>query len=227
MIAWPSSRFDLADQRLRGQAWLQGQIMGAVLMSDGRNRRTAVRATDRVLLAYKKVSTEKFEAIAEDYRQGISLYSQEGMGDIQMYIGAQSALDRLRGRNPDLADYLKHLDNKINILMKRVKGERSVFDALKLQKVSLSGTGIAFYTFEEFVTGDLVEIHLALLPSYTYLYFFAKITNCEHDGEHQGKNIYRIGAEFSLMMDEDREKVVQHSFKQQSLALRSRRQDEE
>lgn len=196
-------------------------------MSDGRNRRTAVRATDRVLLAYKKVTPEKYEDIAEDYRQGISIYTQEGMGDVQIYIGAHTALERLRKKDPDLADYLRHLDNKLNILMKRVKGERSIFDALKMQKVSISGSGIAFFSFEEFAPGDIIELHLALLPTYTYLYFFAKVTQCDQDSEHQGRPIYRIGSEFALMMEEDREKLVQHNFKQQSLALRSRRDDED
>ncbi|MDZ7641977.1 MAG: PilZ domain-containing protein [Desulfurivibrio sp.] len=196
-------------------------------MSDGRERRQAVRATDRVMLAYKKISPEKFEGISEDYRQGISIYTQEGMSDVQMYIGAHTALDRLRGRDPDLADFLRHLDNKLNILMKRVKGERSIFDALKMQKISLSGVGIAFYTFEEFTPGELLEIHLALLPAYQYLFFYVRVTHCDQEGEHQGRPIYLVGTEFALIMDDDREKLVQHNFKKQSRALRSQRQPDE
>lgn len=196
-------------------------------MSDGRNRRTAVRATDRVMLAYRKMIPEKFEDIAEDYRQGISIYTQEGLSDIQMYIGAHTALDRLRGRDADLADFLRHLDNKVNLLLKKAKGERSIFDALKMQKVSLSGAGISFHAYEQFKQGDILEMHLALLPAYTYLYFFGRVTTCDQDGEHQGRPIYRVGAEFALMMDDDRDKLVQHSFKQQSLALRSKRQQDE
>ncbi|MDF1613727.1 PilZ domain-containing protein [Desulfurivibrio dismutans] len=196
-------------------------------MSNGRNRRGAVRATDRVLLAYKKVSPEKFEDITEDYRQGISIYTQEGLADIQMYVGAQAALDRMRLKDPDMADFLKHLDNKVNLLLKRVKGERGVFDALKMQKVNLSAKGLAFYAFEAFQPGEIVEVHLALLPAYTFLYFFVRVVKCDSEGEHQGKTIYRVGSEFALLMEEDRDKLVQHSFKQQSMALRSRRQGED
>lgn len=193
----------------------------------GKNRRTAVRATDRVLLAYKKTTREKFEGVLEDFQDGISIYNQEGLSDLQMHIGAQSALDRLRLRDPDLADFLKHLDNKVNMVLRRVKGEKTIFDALKMQKVNLSAAGIAFYTFEEFQLGDLLEVHLALLPAYTYMFFFAKVTHCDREGEHQGRPIFRLGTEFALMMDEDREKLVQHNFKQQSQALRTRRQDED
>lgn len=196
-------------------------------MVDGRNRRESVRATDRVMLAYKKIAPEKFADIAEDHRQGISIYTQEGLGDMQMYVGAHGALDRLRDRDQDLADFLRHLDNKINLLLKRVKGERGIFDALKMQKVNLSGKGLAFYSFEEFQPGEIVEVHLALLPSYTYMYFFARVVKCENEGEHQGKTIYRVGTEFALVTDEDRDRLVQHSFKKQSLALRSRRQEDD
>lgn len=194
---------------------------------EGKNRRTAVRATDRVMLAYKKTNPEKFAAVQEDFQEGISIYNQEGLSDLQMHIGAQSALDRLRSRDPDLADFLKYLDNKVSMIQRRVKGEKSILDALKMQKVNLSAAGVAFYSFEEFQLGDLLEVHLALLPTYTYMFFFVRITHCDREGEHQGRPIFRLGTEFALMMDEDREKIVQHNFKQQSLALRTRHQDDE
>jgi len=34
---------------------------------------------------------------------------------------------------------------------------------------------------------------------------------------------FRIACEFVLIMEEDQEKLIQHNFKQQSLALRNRR----
>ncbi len=200
---------------------------GVSLMTDKENRRSAVRTTDRLLLAYKRVSREKFTEIAADYHQGVSLYTQEGLSDVPMYIGAQAALDRLRQRDADLADFLGHLDNKINFLLKKAEGENTVFAAMKLQKADLSGGGIAFHAFEKFKPGDIVEFHLTLLPSHAYLYFLAQVISCKLDGDRQGKAVYRVSAEFTLIMDEDREKVVQHGFKKQSLALRSRRQQNE
>lgn len=192
-------------------------------MASGLNRRQSVRVTDRVMLSCAPIAPEKFKAIAEDYKNGISLYNHEALGDIQMYIGAQSALTRLRERDADLADFLKHMDNKINIVLKRAKGERSPFDDLKLQKVNLSGNGIAFTVEQELAVDDIVELHLVLLPTYTYIYCFAKVVNCEPKQGEQGKQLYRLAVEFILVMDEDQEKLIQHTFKQQSLALRNRR----
>ena len=76
------------------------------------------------MLAVYPVSAEKMQAVAKDFQQGISPYNQEGLTDIQMFIGAQSALAKLRERDADLADYLQHLDNKMNIMLKQARGER-------------------------------------------------------------------------------------------------------
>lgn len=188
------------------------------------NRRGSVRISDRVLLATKRVAPERYQAVAADYENGISLYNQEGLADIQMYVGAEGALSRLRERDADLAEFLRYLDNKLNLVLKRSQGERTPFDELKLQKVNLSGSGIAFVVDEAFRERELLEIHLVLLPAYTYIYCFGTVISCERVGlKGQEKSVYRLGVEFTLITDDDQEKLVQHNFKQQSLALRNRR----
>ncbi|MEW6501659.1 MAG: PilZ domain-containing protein [Thermodesulfobacteriota bacterium] len=188
------------------------------------NRRGSVRIADRVLLAVKRVAKERYEAVAADYRHGISLYNQEGLADIQMFVGAQGALSRLKERDADLADFLRHLDNKLNLVLQRVQAERTPLDDLRLQKVNLSGSGIAFVAEEEFREQEVLEIHLVLLPAYTYIYCFGTVVSCEAlPRKGQEKAAFRVGVEFTLLMDDDQEKLVQHNFKQQSLALRNRR----
>ena len=192
-------------------------------MTIGLNRRKSVRVIDRMLLACKRVSQEKFEAVAEDLKDGIPLYNHEGLADIQMYIGAQNALGRLRERDQALADFLKHLDTKMNIMLKRVKGERSPFDDLSLQKVTLSASGLAFVINEQMNPDDMLELHLVLLPAYTYIYCYGRVVSCEALPEQADNRIFQVAVEFTLMMDEDREKLIQHNFKLQGLALRNRR----
>lgn len=188
------------------------------------NRRGAVRIADRVLLAVKRVAKERYQAVSADYQHGISLYNQEGLADIQMFVGAEGALSRLKERDADLADFLRHLDNKLNVVLQRVRAERTSLDDLKLQKVNLSGSGIAFVAEEEFREQEALEIHLVLLPAYTYIYCFGSVVSCEAlPRKGQEKPAFRIGVEFTLLMDDDQEKLVQHNFKQQSLALRNRR----
>lgn len=192
-------------------------------MTIGLNRRKSVRIVDRILLASRRASHEKYEAVAADLKDGISVYNHDGLSEIQMYIGAQNALNRLRQRDEDLADFLKHLDTKMNLILKGVKGERSPFDDLVLQRVTLSASGLAFVSAEPMNPDEILEFHIVLLPAYTYIYCFGRVVSCETVPEHEGKEVFQVAAEFTLMMDDDREKLVQHNFKQQSLALRNRR----
>ena len=192
-------------------------------MTDGLNRRQSVRVTDRVMLAIHPASAEKMQAVADDFQQGISPYNQEGLTDIQTFIGAQSALAKLRERDGDLADFLQHLDNKMNIMLKQARGGKSPLDALIMHKANISANGIAFCSDVPVKLDGIVEIHLVLLPAYTYIYSFGRVIACDPaaEGDELGCK-FRLGLEFIFLLDEDREKIIQHTFRQQSLALRNR-----
>ena len=185
-------------------------------------RRRSVRITGRSLFAYKVISPETFAEIKADYDNGISLYTQEHLLDLQVFIGAQKALSNIRERDVDLADFLQHLDTKINILLKKANGDKTPMDHLKLRDINISGQGIAFISKDPLDIGTIIEIQLAFLPSYTFVYGLATINSCEKL-EKKEKTFYRIGAEFTLIMDDDKEALIQQNFKQQSLALRNRK----
>ncbi|OGQ88117.1 MAG: pilus assembly protein PilZ [Deltaproteobacteria bacterium RIFOXYD12_FULL_56_24] len=193
-------------------------------MTESLNRRQSVRVTDRVMLAINPVSAEKMQAVANDFQQGISPYNQEGLTDIQMFIGAQGALANLRERDADLANFLQHLDNKMNMLLKQVRGGESPLDALIMRKANLSANGIAFWTDAPAKLDEIMEIHVVLLPAYTYVYSFGKVIACDSAlEEEESGGGFRVAMVFVFILDEDREKIIQHTFKQQSLVLRNRR----
>jgi hypothetical protein len=176
------------------------------------------------MLAVHPISAEKMAAVARDFQQGISPYNQEGLTNIQMFIGAQSALANLRERDADLADFLQHLDNKMNMMLKQVTGGESPLDALIMRKANISANGIAFCRDAPATLDEMVELHLVLLPAYVYIYSFAKVIACDPASEEEESGCkFRVALEFVFLLDEDREKIIQHTFKQQSLALRNRR----
>lgn len=187
------------------------------------DRRHSVRVTGRNLFYFQPVSPEKFASISKDFDAGIPPYHQEGLSDIQMFIGAQSALSRISERDKDLGDFLAHLDTKINLILKKANAGKTIFDKLTLQDLNLSGRGVSFVAKGKIATDSILEFHIALLPTYSYVYCFGKVVSCSAFAEKDGKKLYKIAAEFTLIMEEDQEKLIQHNFKQQSLALRNRR----
>lgn len=186
------------------------------------DRRDSVRVTGRNLFNFLVITPEKFAAVKADFNEGIPPYNQEGLADIQVFIGAQSALVKIRERDEDLGDFLSHLDNKMNLLLKRASKEKTLLDKLTLHDLNLSGKGIAFVSATKVEIDDILEFHIALLPTYTYIYCFGKLLSCE-ELQRDGRTFYKLGCEFVLIMEEDQEKLIQHNFRQQSLALRNRR----
>ena len=174
------------------------------------------------MLAVQPVSVEKMQGVVRDFKQGISPYNQEGLADIQMFIGAQSALAKLREKDADLADFLQHLDNKMSLMLKQVRGGESPLDALTMRKANLSANGIAFLTDTPLMLDEIVEIHLVLPPANIYVYSFGKVLACDPVSEEDLISKFRVSLEFVFLLDEDLEKIIQHTFKQQSMALRNR-----
>lgn len=189
----------------------------------GKDRRQAVRVTGRNLFCFQPVSGEKYQAVSEDFSHGIPPYNQEGLVDLQMFISAQSALSRLRERDKDLAEFLQHLDTKVNQILRKMNDDKTPFDDLSYHDLNLGGNGIGFVTDEKVDPGTILEFHIVLLPDYSYVYCFGKVIDCKELADSDGGGKFRIASEFVLIMEEDQEKLIQHNFKQQSLALRNRR----
>jgi hypothetical protein len=140
------------------------------------DRRSSVRVTGRNLFAYKEISEQTLDAYDKDFQDGISLYSQESLADMQIFVGAQSALGRLRDKDEDLADFLQHLDMKMNILLKKVDDGKTPLDDMKLRDLNLSGAGLAFIAPEKIGLGTLLEFRVVLLPNYLFIYAIGKVT---------------------------------------------------
>lgn len=178
---------------------------------------------DRILFSYTTVSPDRYKIVFDDFRNGVPPYKQKEYADFQMYIGAQSALSKLRERDKILADLLQHMDNKINQVLDKLRDGDSPFDRLNFQEVDLSGNGLAFFSDKEVKPGAFMEYNIVLLPDYIYIYGFGEIVSLERKRTEAGGTIFRISLKFTVLMDEDREKLIQHIFRQQSLALRQRR----
>lgn len=190
-------------------------------------RRHAVRVEDRILFSWSPVSKEKFAELKEYFNRGIPPYIQEGLTEIQMYVGTQSALARIQQRDEDLGRFLQHMDTKVNMLLQKLSGGTSPFDRLVLQEVTLSSMGLSFLTEQAPDPGTIIEVNLVLLPDYVYVYCLGEVVGSRPHEAPGNAPTKVVSCQFVLIMEEDREKLVQHSFKKQSLALRNRRLAEE
>lgn len=191
--------------------------------SNGESGRQAVRVTDRIMMSANEVSADRFAELQESFDRGISPYNQEGLTDLQMYVGIQTALAHIQQKDEDLGRFLQHLDTKVNMILGKLSGVASPFDSLVMREVTISSTGMSFPAQKKFSKGALVEFNLVLLPDYLHIYCLGEVVDCREANVAAGEKNPNVCCKFTLIMEEDRERLVQHNFRQQSLALRNRR----
>ena len=182
-----------------------------------------MRTTSRLLFSSRPVSRERFEEVKKDCDQGISLYNRAELADIQVLVGGREALSRLREKDHDLADFLQHLDAKLTALLKKVDPSPTLLDDLVLQSVNISGGGLAFWSREGATPGDIFEHYILLPPMKSFICCFCEITSCKEETDREGNRLYRISGQFCLIMEEDREALIQFNFQQQGRVLQRRR----
>ena len=111
-------------------------------------------------------------------------------------------------------------------VLQKLSGKNSPFENLTLHEVTISSTGLSFQAKEAMNQGAKVELNVVLLPDYAYIYCLGEIVGCKKNTD-EGGDPFSISCKFSLIMEEDREKLMEHNFKMQSLALRNRRRSRE
>jgi hypothetical protein len=190
------------------------------------DRRNSVRVAGRNLFYCEPITRAQFKSITDDYKKGIPPYNQEGLSDVQVFIGAQSALSRIKEKDRDLGEFLSHLDTKLNLMLKMLDTDKGIFDQMSVKELNMSGSGIDFIHNTEYDKDTVLAFHITLLPEYSYIYCLAKVKSCSMVQEVDGEKYYRLAAEFILIMEEDRELIIQNNFKQQGLALRNKRRNE-
>ena len=109
------------------------------------------------------------------------------------------------------------------MLLKQNCKDKGPLDDLHMRDINLSGAGLACITEEDIPKGAIIEVKIALLPSYTFIYCFVKVAMCKPVNSESERSFFRIGGEFYLIEEDDRERIIQHNFAQQSIELRKRR----
>lgn len=128
---------------------------------------------------------------------------------------------KINKKMPELGRYLSILQEQLDILTDKLLEDEDKFTELEKQ-VNLSAQGISFYSEEPAAIGEIVELHLKLMPERQQIVVFAKVVKCQK--EKDGK--YRIALDFEHIHEADREILVKHVHGKQLRALGAARFEE-
>lgn len=200
--------------------------MSGVSRSLQDERRRFFRIDDELVFFYQKIDEEtaqRMTAGSHDILGNASL-----MAALDVLSQESSLLMRRIERNqPDIADYLKVLENKIELLVRAFMMQGMNWSQQEPRNVNLSASGIAFECTEAMVPGEFLEIKMLLASSMSLIVVVGRVVHCTTHQRDDGTPAYTIAVDYYNMHEQDREFLIKHVVKRQLQQLRQHKAQQE
>jgi hypothetical protein len=185
-------------------------------------RREFFRIDDSIQVSYRVITQNELPESIDEMLQGTDRFTvMTRLQAISQHLSAP--LHRIEQRDPDVADYLKALDEKINLLGQSFLAQENELLERPSRSVNLSAGGIAMDITAKLVLGDLVELKLLLLPSYTGVMAYGEVVDIEASVAGEEGYPYHTRINFTLIRKSDQDALIRHITRRQGEMLRQRR----
>ena len=188
----------------------------------GADRRTYFRIDDNMRLSVRRVPPGELEArldrLEHDLAGNFTVMSSLAAITSQMAMG----LRRIENRDPDLAAYLRAIDQKIEVIGRAFIAEEPEMAAQQAAPANLSAGGICAGVEELYEKGEPVEVRMLLFPSFTGLMIYGTVIECSErpEGDPGGTFRHLARISFTHIREQDRELLIRHLLRRQSAQLR-------
>lgn len=122
--------------------------------------------------------------------------------------------------NRALGSYLKALEEKVDLLAKYVVSHDQTIT--QKETVNLSEGGISFYNSAPYEPGAYLHLIIMLFPNYSSIASIGVVRTCEKIDDQP--TLYRVGVEFSVLLEQDRKLIVRHIRRRESQSIREQGQ---
>lgn len=195
---------------------------GLNMNKEQQERRGFFRIEDTVNLTYKLVDQHKVTELSRVSGDVLSNCSLVAALDVLTQEGRIAAA-RVEKNEPEVFEFLKILDSKINLLAQAVMMQGNHFNESDERKVNMSATGLAFETDEQLSKGQFLEIKIMLASCMAVIIAYGQIIYCKENDEDD-KLAYTVAVDFVNMKENDRELLIKHVVKKQMQQIRESKQ---
>lgn len=197
---------------------MENQLSG----TNSEERRRFFRIEDEIKLFYRVLHLEDIPEEDEIKDQLPDAFSLSGVLE---YLTQQSRalLKKFERDLPELTDYLKILDQKVDLLAQAILLNAAEISDQPTRNVNLSASGLAFEVETKIDPDEYIELKLILPPSFLALLTYGKVVYCEAIGSDDERYPYRIGVDFLKMREKDKEMLIRHVVKKQMHQIRERK----
>ncbi|PCJ12759.1 MAG: hypothetical protein COB04_17325 [Gammaproteobacteria bacterium] len=189
----------------------------------GSERRKFVRIQSMMTFRYQILS--EHNAIEGGHLEQISESNNVGRSLVQINNQLEPLLLQNQGKQRELFDVLRLLNNKINLIVDASLdiGQEKPGAIACTGMVCISACGISFQCSESVATNDLVWLELTLEPSAIRVVCTGQVVRSERIDSKQTM----LALDFVHLHDADREMLIQFVVRCQAAFLRERRRERE
>jgi hypothetical protein len=193
-------------------------------MTKAEDRRGFFRIDDEVNLSYKKIDEKQLH---EPHPVSDNILNSCSLSTALETVSQESAtlLHRLDKVLPEVADYLRLIDTKIDLLAQAITMQGFQVKENNTRKVNISATGIAFNCEEALQKGDYLEIKILLTSCMRVIVTYGRVVHCQNSPSNDSHYPYFVGVNFIDMKEEDREMLIKYVVKEQLQQIRDKKQD--
>lgn len=181
------------------------------------------RIDDEAHLEYRVVEPAEYAAVVE---RGGPAAGEEACSLVaelhRLSSQAGLVMPRIRKTDPEVAQYLALLERKIDLVARMAEGGRHR-DIRPNARVMLSANGLGFFAEEPIAAGAKLELRLLFFPSYLCIHAYGEVIHSTSTPRADAERPYRIGVEFTVLRDQEREALIKHTLERQSARLRRER----
>ena len=191
------------------------------------DRRQFFRIDDTVSLSYQKVPLADLPVRLEQME-----HAQESNFTVVSSVAAitqkmAGVLHKIEARSSDIAAYLRSIDRKIELVARAFLAQNSDISEQPARAVNMSATGMAFDASETMEVGDMLELKILLMPSFTGILIYAEVVGCDQLESAESDLPYLLRVNFTHMRESDQDILISHVIQRQSVELRKRREERE
>lgn len=184
-------------------------------------KRRYFRVNDTINLLHKLIDKNSVSALSH--------VSSDVLGNCSLTAAlevltqeARMLSPRLERRDPEMFEYLKIIDTKINLIAQAIHAQSEQFSDHDTREVSLSATGLAFSNEEAIAEGELLELRMLLTSCMAVIVAYARVVQCKDISVDNPERPFAICVEYVNLKDDDRELLIKHVIKKQLQQLRDK-----
>jgi len=184
-------------------------------------KRRYFRVNDTINLIHRIIDEDSLERLSHISNDVLSNCSLKTALEV-LAQDARSLMARLERRDPEMCEYMRIMDTKINLIAQAIIVDNGDFSEQDSRDVVLSATGLAFHNQAGIKDGQLIELRMLLTSCMAVIIAYGRVVQCRHNPEKNPLQPYEICVEYVNLKEDDRELLIKHVVKKQLQQLRDK-----